>query len=90
MKTSLFIFNNNYIKNRKKKYSRSPSKERVYAPPDVALELGDANVNMAQLDKKTVQWLQERINEQVNFLYSQPPPPHCFLTMSSIYYNQFY
>uniref|UniRef100_A0A914HBD3 Arginine and glutamate-rich protein 1 n=1 Tax=Globodera rostochiensis TaxID=31243 RepID=A0A914HBD3_GLORO len=37
---------------------------RIYAPSDVALELGGGNVNMARLDKKTVDWLQSKINEQ--------------------------
>ncbi|KAF7629939.1 hypothetical protein Mgra_00009072 [Meloidogyne graminicola] len=46
--------------------SISPN-DRIYAPIDVACELGGERVNMAQLDRKTVEWLQEKINDQVSF-----------------------
>jgi len=44
----------------------STPNERIYAPANVACELDGGNINMAQLDKKTVDWLHEKINDQVS------------------------
>uniref|UniRef100_A0A914L4P6 Uncharacterized protein n=2 Tax=Meloidogyne TaxID=189290 RepID=A0A914L4P6_MELIC len=52
-------------KKREKNRSKSSTpNERIYAPANVACELDGGNINMAQLDKKTVDWLHEKINDQ--------------------------
>uniref|UniRef100_A0A915N4D4 Uncharacterized protein n=1 Tax=Meloidogyne javanica TaxID=6303 RepID=A0A915N4D4_MELJA len=54
-------------KKREKNRSKSSTpNERIYAPANVACELDGGNINMAQLDKKTVDWLHEKINDQVS------------------------